>query len=345
MKDSLFSRILDFLLSLLGGSNTPSTPGTAPSPPTQTTLPDSEDEPAAIITNKVLMLVYNPRVDSSGLTLQEKMRWQRPEDLANLFMREILQDSHGLARYEIAERVVLDEFPLAQDGFQYDAETYLSVLRGETPPHQPSQVDYASILSRFDVLNRVARGEIDEVWVFAFPHAGFYESTMAGQGAFWCNAPSQPGTAACPRRFVIMGFSYERGLGEMLESFGHRTEAILGKAFSGLNGADNLWQRFTRYDKIAPGKAAIGTIHYAPNSEIDYDWGNPRFVPSECYDWFNFPHFQGDVRQVNAKEWGNGDITLHHRWWLQHIPHVAGRQNGIHNNWWQYTMRPEKVIT
>ena len=31
------------------------------------------------------------------------------------------------------------------------------------------------------------------------------------------------------RRFVIMGFSYERGVGEMLENMGHRAEFDHGK--------------------------------------------------------------------------------------------------------------------
>jgi hypothetical protein len=39
----------------------------------------------------------------------------------------------------------------------------------------------------------VARGEIDEIWLFGGPYFGFYESRMAGPGAFWCNAPPLPG--------------------------------------------------------------------------------------------------------------------------------------------------------
>ena len=45
----------------------------------------------------------------------------------------------------------------------------------------------------------------------------FYESIMGGAGAFWCNAPPMKNTAQCPRRFVVMGFNYERYVGEMLE--------------------------------------------------------------------------------------------------------------------------------
>jgi hypothetical protein len=271
------------------------------------------------------------------------MNWKRPEDLVTGYISDLQLCSSGFARYQIVERQEINEFPVKVDGFRYTPDVYRNVLRGTTPPHTPPDVDYQAILTRFNILQRVASGKIDEVWVFAFPHAGFYESIMGGAGAYWCNAPALKNTGDCPRKFVMMGFSYERGVGEMLESFGHRSESILSKTFERLTGDTNLWQRFTRYDKTSPGKAAVGTIHYAPNSERDYDWNNSRKVNSECYDWFNFPRFRGDVRPVDATEWGSGEIRAHHLWWLKHLPKVAGRLNGVHNNWWQYIIDPNRV--
>ena len=168
---------------------------------------------------------------------------------------------------------------------------------------------------------------------------------MGGPGAFWCNGPSLKNTDASKRRFVIMGFSYERYIGEMQEAYGHRAESIMEKTFSKLTGEANLWKRFIQYEKVAPGKAACGNVHFAPNSQNDYDWNNPTLVKSECYDWqLNFPNFKGDVRTVGPAEWGSGDIRAHHKWWYSHFPHVAGRKNGIHNNWWQYVVNPQNVI-
>jgi hypothetical protein len=46
---------------------------------------------------------------------------------------------------------------------------------------------------------------------------------------------------------------------------------------------------------------------------------------------------------VTSAEWGRGEIRAHHQWWLKHLPHAAGRQNGIHNNWWQYVMDVNNV--
>jgi hypothetical protein len=294
---------------------------------------------------RTLVIVYDPIVDlRTGKKLSEFMRWNRVEDLARGFMTDILQTSGGLARYQIIQRVDVDGFPPKVDGYHYDAQTYLNVVRGLARPYMPQEADYYAIIERFSILELVARNEIDEVWVFNFPHAGFYESIMAGPGAFWCNAPPLKNTKAAGRRFVIMGFSYERGVGEMLENMGHRAESILEKTFDGLTGDQNLWKRFIRYEKTAPGRAAVGNIHFAPNSDRDYDWNNPASVLSECDDWRkNFPDFKGDVRTVTAADWGHGDIREHHKWWFTHLPKVSGGRNGISHNWWQYVMNPNLV--
>lgn len=314
-------------------------PGQPPIPP------DSLNEPAQITQSKVLLLVYDPVMDAaSGRTLSQTQNWYRAADLVTGFMADILQASGGLARYQIVQRVDVNEFPAKTDGYKYTPQTYLDVLHRVAPPHMPQEADYNAIIAKHHILERVAKNEIDEVWIFCCPEAGFYESIIAGPGAFWCNAPPLKNTSASKRRFVIMGFSYERYIGEMLEAFGHRTESILLKTFEKLTGEANLWQRFIRYDKSAPGKSACGNIHFAPNSAQDYDWNNSASVMSECYDWqLNFPNFKGDVRMVGSSEWGSGDIRKHHVWWLNHLPKAAGRRNGIHNNWWQYILEPNKV--
>lgn len=307
---------------------------------------DNTTEPASLTKSKVALIVYDPVMDpATGVKLSQKMNWKDVSDLVAGFIADILETSKGLARYEIVQRVDVNEFPAKTDGFRYTPQSYLDVIGGASQPHMPQEVDYQVILKQFNILERVARSEIDEVWIFAFPHAGFYESAMGGPGAFWCNAPPLANTAASKRRFVVMGFSYERGVGEMHESYGHRAESIMEKTFSKLTGDANLWKRFIRYDKTSPGKAACGNVHFAPNSQADYDWGNKTPVQSECYDWLlNFPNFKGDIRVVDSAEWGGGEIRAHHRWWFDHFPRAAGRRNGIHNNWWQYIAAPQRVI-
>jgi len=326
---------LDLLCRLFGRGRTPA----AGAPAQPAVPPDNTTDPAVMVTSRVLLVIYDPVMEAaSGAKLSQKMKWNRPDDLVNAFIQDIHETSGGLARYQIVQRIELNEFPALTDGFRYDPASYLAVIKKTEPAHQPETADYRSILTGLNVLPRIASREIDEVWLMAFPQAGFYESTMCGAGAFWCNSQPQTWSSSCRRLFVVMGFSYERGVGEMLHSFGHRAESILQKTFAGTAGPANLYQRFSLYDKEAPGQAAVGTIHFTPNSERDYDYDNPRTVSSSCYDWYNFPAFKSDIRQVNAEEWGNGDMRLLHKWWLNHLPKVAGRTSGVANNWWQYVM-------
>ncbi len=293
---------------------------------------------------RVLLIIHAPKVVSAnGRYLYQLLNWNNPDNLVSQYIFDVEAASFGTVNYKIAERIEVDEFPVKQDGFVYDAESYLFRWRTRTGFHQPDRVDYARLLKQFGVVERVNLGQIDEVWLMAFPYAGYYESVMAGPGAFWCNAPPLTNIGHCERRFVIMGFSYERGPGEMLENLGHRAESIMKQVYRHKRNDANLWERFTRYDSTRLGQAACGTVHFAPNSERDYDWGNGRAVLSTCDNWLNFPQLDGPPRRVNCQEWGNGDIRQHHLWWLGHLPHVSGQTGGIANNWWEYIIDPNRV--
>jgi len=63
-----------------------------------------------------------------------------------------------------------------------------------------------------------------------------------------------------------MGFNYERGVGEMLEDYGHRTGSIMSHVYGGWDhrAPKTNWDRFTLYEKVAPGRAACGNVQYAP---------------------------------------------------------------------------------
>lgn len=292
----------------------------------------------------MLLVVHDPLRNGFGSgTVREYFGWNDPEALAEAYIADLAECSYGYVRYRIVEAIYLDEFPLKVDGFRYDAKGYLRAWR-ERRFHEPDTLDYLFLVESLELVRRVARRQIDEVWLMGHPYTGYYESVMAGPGAFWCNGPPVPGTAGAGRRFVIMGFNYERGVGEMLEDFGHRAEAILARVFAGRKGPANLWQRFIRTDRTHPGRAECGTVHEAPNSERPYDWGNMRPVPSYCDAWLSFPSLSAPPRLVDAREWGGGDIRQHHRWWLSHLPHVSGSSDGIAHNWWQYVVDPNRVL-
>ena len=240
-------------------------------------------------------------------------------------------------KYRVVEQIIRDDFPIKDDQFTYTGASYLQALRtGQY--HAPDWANYDLILKDLQLLPRVANNDFDEVWLFGGPGFGFYESRMAGPGAFWCNAPSCPNTEASGKRFVIMGFSYERGVGEMLEDLGHRAESVLQSRWHQIPDNANLWKKYSRYEAIAPGRAEVGMLHWAPNSVRDYDWGNPRQVPSCADDWLNFPNLTGQPKIMNCSAWGNGDVREHHKWWLKRLPKVPGRIQGVSNQWWRYVV-------
>jgi hypothetical protein len=303
----------------------------------------------APIQPRVLLIVINPVIDpASGKTLIETQNWNDPEKLAAQFIEDIQECSDGLVNYQIAERghyggrENVYQFPQLEDGFQYQPQEYLDALYGKQPFH-PGFIDYRPFIKDYNLLERVARNEFDEVWLFGFPGAGLYESTMAGKSAFFCNSMPLPETEQCPRRFLLLGINYEKSFGEMLHMLGHRVESIMVKVYNGKKGKENLFSQFTLYDKIAPGLSNVGSIHFPPNATNDYDYASMTSVRSFCDDWLNFPAMTGMVRIVDASEWGSGNMRLHHKWWLSHLPKAPGSIGGISNNWWKYIIDPNNI--
>jgi hypothetical protein len=129
----------------------------------------------------------------------------------------------------------------------------------------------------------------------------------------------------------------------MLESYGHRDESILSYLHRCEIDKSNLWKKFTRTNLSDPGQAEVGSIHIAPNSRRDYDWGNRNRVPSRCDNWYRFPELTDQPRLVDCADWGNGDIREHHLWWFDHLPHFSGDYRGKSQNWWEYVIDVNKV--
>jgi hypothetical protein len=335
-RPSFFRRIWIWLRGLFG----------KPEP----TPPPVPDQPPVPVTRKVSLLIINPTIPSAGgRKLIEIMNWNDPDRLAAEFIEDIRMVSHGYANYEIVERIEIDDFPIKEDNYRYTPDHYLHVIRTGQGAHHPDIMNYHPIIDTNRLVEKVNSGAIDEVWAMGFPWGGMYESRMMGPGAFWCNAPALKTNTPANRRFIIMGFSYERGVGEMLESYGHRTESIMEAAFRNVSESENLWKRFIRYDKTHPGQAEVGNVHFAPNSQNDYEWGSPTPVSTRCRSWANFPNLTGAPDVLDCREWGGGDIRAHHRWWLSLIPHIGGQMYFYHgmttlsNNWWQYIVDPNLV--
>ena len=166
---------------------------------------------------------------------------------------------------------------------------------------------------------------------------------MAGDGAFWINGPTQAGGGT--RAFPIMGWNFERGVGEAIHSWGHRAEATLDHVYRNWTGpGPSTWRRFTTIEKNSPGNGAVGNVHFPVNGEGDYDYDNPRTVQSTALDWKNYPSLTGSKSPISNRTWspsGADPQREYLNWWYDLMPHVPGKaQDGYLDNWWRYLADP-----
>ncbi|MCK4578725.1 MAG: T9SS type A sorting domain-containing protein, partial [Candidatus Marinimicrobia bacterium] len=107
------------------------------------------------------------------------------------------------------------------------------------------------------------------------------------------------------------------------------------------------WEIFTRIDKDVPGGAHVGNIHFPPNGQSDYDYGNTRSVVSFADNWERYPILLDQTRTVTCSEWGCPPQDSHlgfMRWWFSHLPRFTGVTDGILNNWWHYIVDYEGAV-
>ena len=286
---------------------------------------------------RVLVLLYDPIDEANGdRPVREVRGWADPRAQAAQYAADMEEASGGSVTYEQVGWQELDEYPLKQTGFRYDDASYQACLDAPGLCHQPDAVDYGRIISDHDLCGRVERGEIDEVWAFGGPYFGFYESTMAGDGAFWVNSPAVPGVR-CARRFIIMGFNYERGVAEMLHDFGHRVESTMQEVFRGwpAEAGPDPYARFRMGELNNPGQARCGDTHFPANAELAYDYSNQRPVASSCAAYLDYPLLQRPPETITCAAWGC-EHRQYMMWMFAHIPRNPGASAGYHHNWWKY---------
>jgi hypothetical protein len=326
-------------------------------------------------TVKVLVVTFDPVLESrNGVRLHTYGGWNDPATLSAGYLQDIQAAAGGKMKFQIVDWKDIDAVVPAVGG-GYTEDTYLGILDAAKaweaqgnggwwgyPGWINYSFDYNGFVQTYNIPARVEAGEVDEVWVFAHPYAGMYESQMIGRTAFFCN--SSPIYRSDSRNFIVMGFNYERGVAEMLEDLGHRTESIMAAtygrwstnpyyprfftqwprvstSYSGLN----LWEKYTLGAATVPefpgSVAQCGSIHYTPNAtdlttqEYVRDLGTS--VSSGCDNWLNnFPALSGAPRNITCSEW-NCDSREYMKWWFTHLPKADGTNpDGKQNNWWKY---------
>jgi uncharacterized repeat protein (TIGR02543 family) len=299
---------------------------------------------------KVLVIKFDPMItikNGEQVYLHELMehldvkkstirKWYDPDTLAEEFVNEMKEVSHGNVNYEIVDSIPLDEFPSSTQ-MRPDPRPYTTPWEWTAPLMQYSPLeyyntlitacnstegnywdysgwintgktfDYDKYLEKLNVYNRVNDGEIDEVWIFTGPccGTGLSESMMIGEDPFYINGP--PMVKEGVRNFVVFGFCFETGLGNMLEDAGHRMEWTMSRVYSGVSGEAqrevgfditkenykkgtdkdgniiykqyselNAWEKFWAHDLETGGSiiAGVGSVHCGPNARKQYDWNN-----------------------------------------------------------------------
>jgi hypothetical protein len=291
---------------------------------------------------RVLVLNFDPAVD--GRPLHTVLRWNDPRQLAEGYARDVQAASGGAVRFQVAEWRDVEAFPVKSDGFLYSIDAYMKNHRAGGGWHVPDAVDYRRILADHGVAARISSREIDEVWLFGGPYFGYSESAMAGPRAFAINGPVIEGVTAA-RPFAIMGFNYERGVAEMLEDLCHRVESTMSRVYGGwrADALDQNWARFAANQQQS-GSAAVGSCHFPPNAEREYDFANPRTVSSTAGAWLQYPRLSDVTAPVNREAWGGPDYARNYfRWWFSHLPRAAGvNADGRLNSWWKYVFDFER---
>lgn len=247
-------------------------------------MPDFKRKPSPVMLRKVLVIDFRP-----AAVPQE---WNRADDLAPKYIAAMRQASNNLLIYQVANKLDAPNYPVLLDGRQYDDATWKQAINDDKTAFRDAHgsymlADYQRIIQDFGIIQQVKDKLVDEVWMFGGPYFGFYESRMIGKGAFWCNGP---GIELNSRRFVMMGYNYQRDVKEMVHDFGHRSESILARQF----GSQNFLQQL-----YSPQAAALsapkndyeqwlltnGTVHRKPGGQ-EYGQDEMAWVTALKPAWF-----------------------------------------------------------
>ncbi len=333
---------------------------------------------------RVLIIEQNPMLESKGVTVVEQLG--QTDDLAFVvdeMIEDIEESSHGLVNVEIVGHEYFNEFVTSKqkitlaDGtksYTLDEETWFEIMEDGWRSYWNNkyvkklgeyQYDYEYLMSKFDLVERRNNDEFDQVWLVGADPINPYETVMVGNNAYWVNGP---GIEKDCQNFIIMTVYVSRRDANF-ECFGHMAENVMRKVFGRSydsyeknqieifsdNDLEKLnwWERFCLTTFSTNGTyASVGNIHFAPNSEDDYDWLNKNYVESDWIDWRdNYPNLTGETISTNYKTWCPSGkkyeaCRMHHRWWFSLFPHVAGRTyDGYSNSWWDYLVSLDFAVS
>jgi cysteine-rich repeat protein len=318
--------------------------------------PNCGGETPAPLTRKVLWLIYDP-ILSGGQRLHTKYGFNDPFPLVPQIISTLQSASHGYANYQNVEVKDLNAFPPQTNRATFTEATYDQCFNGTDCG--PTRYDYGKAFQDLNICSRIQSGEVDEVMIYGADWFGMDEFAFKIPGDripyntptnLWLYEWRKYNLPDCGKTYFVMGFNSPVGLDNAIHSFGHRVESALsltvGRGYwDGCPGGPaglTDWDRFTCIDinKTASGAnvAGCGNVHYPPNGQSDYDYGNTRSVSNACQSWQNYPFTTPTLVNQTCSTYGCDQIG-YMQWWLGSLPLKNGvTSNGNLRNWWKYAI-------
>lgn len=251
-------------------------------------MPEKINSKKNYVSPKIMLIEFRPDAIP--------VHWGHAENLASDYIAAMRKVSRDTLIYQVVDTNKVNTYPILEGGRLYDNVTWSEAWKNDSIAYRDSGhnylfADYQLIIQEFDIFQKIKAQSIDEVWMFGAPYFGFYESRMVGKNAFWCNAPAIE--LNC-RKFVIMGFNYERSVKEMLHDFGHRSESILSRQFGSQPFLQKLYsgQKFA-FENTAEPKNEFeqflkrqGTVHRFPGG-AEYGQDEVSWLQALKTEWFS----------------------------------------------------------
>jgi hypothetical protein len=293
---------------------------------------------------RVYVLDFDPLQDS-GRALTEDRGWSDPFALDAAYLGDVSAASAGIVEQRIVKTTVVRAYPIKENGFTFTNDQYVGCLVDSSAGYCDDPVDYRSVLNTaYDphfgsACDALLKKRVDEVWLWGGPWFGYQEFNMVAPNSL-CGQVA--------RTFAVMGFSYERGIGEMVHDFGHRAEFLIPASIG-----YGIWDRFdgqrqryaedyfcppapdATHPEVDPPVGHAGNPHFPPNAFCHYQYDRDYPVLSDADDWANYPNLTGAQSTVNASTWG-GTQEGFMVWWLGRIPRNPGSTSAGFNDWWRY---------
>lgn len=202
----------------------------------------------------------------------------------------------------------------------------------------PPFADHYQILTGHSICDYVENRGVKQVWIWMYHSAAIapVESHQSGPFGHIGNGGANFEYPACARTYTTLDFNY--GNINVHHNYGHQWEKLM-KALSDPMYENQFIGPFGTYgsnDGSGDLFHRCGWTHFPPNAASDYDYGNKRFVWTDCEDWR--PDGSGRKVYVNCDRWGCNDNGFE-VWRWQNMPGYGS--NVLFNgepmrNWWDW---------